>query len=31
MASTSGTAMVSLATDEQVLITREFDASKDLV
>jgi uncharacterized protein YndB with AHSA1/START domain len=27
----SGTATVTLPTDEQILITREFDASKDLV
>jgi uncharacterized protein YndB with AHSA1/START domain len=27
----SGTAMVTLPTDEQILITREFDAPKDLV
>ncbi len=27
----SGTAKVELPTDEQILITREFDASKDLV
>jgi uncharacterized protein YndB with AHSA1/START domain len=28
---TSGTATVTLPTDEQILITREFDAPKDLV
>jgi uncharacterized protein YndB with AHSA1/START domain len=28
---TSGTAKVTLPTDEQILITREFDAPKDLV
>ena len=27
----SGTATVELPTDEQILITREFDAAKDLV
>ena len=31
MATTSGTAKVTLPTDEQILITREFDAPKDLV
>ena len=31
MAVSSGTATVTLPTDEQILITREFDAPKDLV
>jgi uncharacterized protein YndB with AHSA1/START domain len=31
MTSTSGTATVTLPTDEQILITREFDAPKHLV
>jgi uncharacterized protein YndB with AHSA1/START domain len=31
MAVSSGTATVKLPTDEQILITREFDAPKDLV
>jgi uncharacterized protein YndB with AHSA1/START domain len=31
MAVTSGTAKVTLPTDEQILITREFDAPKNLV
>jgi uncharacterized protein YndB with AHSA1/START domain len=31
MAVTSGTATVTLPTDEQILITREFDAPRDLV
>ena len=31
MAVSSGTATVALPTDEQILITREFDAPKDLV
>jgi uncharacterized protein YndB with AHSA1/START domain len=31
MATTSGSAKVTLPTDEQILITREFDAPKDLV
>src|SRR5260370_27361960 len=31
MAVTSGTAKVTLPTDEQILITREFDAPKHLV
>ena len=30
-ATSSGTATVTLPTDEQILITREFDAPKDLV
>jgi len=30
-AASSGTAIVSLPTDEQILITREFDAPRDLV
>ena len=31
MTTSSGTVMVSLPTDEQILITREFDAPRDLV
>jgi hypothetical protein len=31
MAVSSGTATVTLPTDEQILITREFDAPKHLV
>jgi uncharacterized protein YndB with AHSA1/START domain len=31
MATTSGTAVITLPTDEQILITREFDAPKHLV